>query len=178
MAYETISSGITLTIPTSGTINWASALKSGAWQKISEHDHTGGGKGLKIGLSGIGSNVIDKTALVKNLTDYQVLHSVAGTTENVNWNDGRVHVLDISASSGNVTATLQNPLEGGRYILKVISHASNKLALAGGTIKWPQGEDPTEVSEYFLSLASGAVDMIYLYYDGSSYLASWDVGLA
>lgn len=178
MAYETLSSGLTLVIPTSGTINWASNIKTGAWQKISEHDHSGSGKGLKIGLSGISPNIIDKTALVKNLTDYQVTHVVAGTTETINWNDGRVHVLDISGASGNVTATLSNPLDGGRYIIKLIAHATNKVSFAGAAIKWPQGEDPTESAEYFLSLSSGAIDMIYLYYDGTNYLASWDVGLA
>lgn len=63
MPYITLSSGLTLSVPTAGTNNYADALKTGAWQKISEHDHTGGGKGLQIGAGAIAANAITETAI-------------------------------------------------------------------------------------------------------------------
>ena len=35
-------------IPSKGDTNWAADLRKEAWQKISDHDHTGGGKGKQI----------------------------------------------------------------------------------------------------------------------------------
>ncbi len=63
MGQVTLSSGLTLTIPTAGTRNWATLLQTEAWQKISEHDHTGGGKGLQIQTAGIAANAINTSKL-------------------------------------------------------------------------------------------------------------------
>lgn len=53
MPFTTLSSGLTLQIPTPGTKNWAATLQAQTWQKISEHDHTGSGKGKQIGTTAI-----------------------------------------------------------------------------------------------------------------------------
>lgn len=55
---EVISSGITLTIPTLGETNWDQVLKLLCFQKLSEHDHTGGGKGLQLSTNSIASDAI------------------------------------------------------------------------------------------------------------------------
>jgi hypothetical protein len=55
---EIISSGITLTIPTLGETNWDQVIKTLCFQKISEHDHTGGGKGNQIGTNAIANLAI------------------------------------------------------------------------------------------------------------------------
>lgn len=58
MPFKTLSSGLTLQIPTPGTKNWAETLETSCWQKISEHDHTGSGKGKQIGTSAIANLAI------------------------------------------------------------------------------------------------------------------------
>ncbi len=49
----TLSSGLTLIIPSPGAANWYSSIETDCFQKISEHDHTGSGKGTKIGTSAL-----------------------------------------------------------------------------------------------------------------------------
>lgn len=53
MPFKTLSSGLTLQIPTAGTKNWSATLEAQNWQKLSEHDHTGSGKGKQIGTNAL-----------------------------------------------------------------------------------------------------------------------------
>lgn len=53
MPYITLSSGLTIQVPTRGTTNWDETLRTETFQKISEHDHTGGGRGTQIGTGAI-----------------------------------------------------------------------------------------------------------------------------
>ena len=57
-ADETITDGLTLTVPSPGATNWATNFKNNFAKKISSHDHTGGGKGLQITANAIASNAI------------------------------------------------------------------------------------------------------------------------
>ena len=41
------STKLIIKIPSKGDVNWADDLRAEAWQKISDHDHTGGVKVLK-----------------------------------------------------------------------------------------------------------------------------------
>lgn len=54
---ETISSGLTLTIPTIGEKNWSS-VTTAAFTAISAHDHTGGGNGNQISTGAIAANAV------------------------------------------------------------------------------------------------------------------------
>lgn len=67
MPFTTLSSGLTLQIPTPGTKNWAATLQAQCWQKISEHDHTGSGKGKQIGTTAI-ANLAVTAAKIANTT--------------------------------------------------------------------------------------------------------------
>jgi len=58
MPYTTLSSGLTLQIPTRGTRTWADTILAQCFSKISSHDHTGSGKGLPIGASALSSNAV------------------------------------------------------------------------------------------------------------------------
>lgn len=55
---ETLSSGLTITIPTLGETNWDQTIKLSCFQKISEHDHTGGGKGVQISTAAIADDAV------------------------------------------------------------------------------------------------------------------------
>jgi hypothetical protein len=53
MPFLTLTGGLTIQVPTKGTTNWEETLRLECFQKISEHDHTGGGKGLQLGSGSI-----------------------------------------------------------------------------------------------------------------------------
>jgi hypothetical protein len=55
----TLSSGLTITIPSKGDTNWENSIRTQCFQKISEHDHTGGGKGLQIGTNAFANDSIN-----------------------------------------------------------------------------------------------------------------------
>lgn len=63
----TLSSGLTLIIPASGDSNWSSSINTYCFQKISEHDHTGSGKGLQIGTAAIADGSITTAKLASTL---------------------------------------------------------------------------------------------------------------
>lgn len=58
MPFQTVSGGLTLQVPTAGTQNWASGALTLAWQKIADHDHTGGGLGTQISAGAIAANAV------------------------------------------------------------------------------------------------------------------------
>lgn len=55
---EVLSSGLTLTIPTLGEQNWSDSIRNNCFIKISEHDHTGSGKGLQLSTNAIQADAI------------------------------------------------------------------------------------------------------------------------
>lgn len=67
MPFTTLASGLTIQIPTPGTKNWATTLQDQCWQKISEHDHTGSGKGKQIGTNALAALAVT-SAKIANLT--------------------------------------------------------------------------------------------------------------
>lgn len=54
---ETLSSGLTLTIPLVGERNWQTVIRT-AFSTISGHDHTGGGNGVQIGTNALASGAV------------------------------------------------------------------------------------------------------------------------
>lgn len=58
MPYITYSSGLTIKSPTRGTRNYESTMRTDTYQKISEHDHTGGGRGVQLGAGAIPNDLL------------------------------------------------------------------------------------------------------------------------
>ena len=198
MAFETISDGLTLVIPTTGTKNWGNTVKVNTWKKISAHNHSGSGSGSKLGGSSIIDNSITTTNLSKNLGATQVTKTVgaAEPTYTIDFDTGIAQVVDLSAGTvdTDIALTLSNAIQGGRYVLKLISNGVFKFSFTTAVI-WPNDENPTNgvisvgpivrsTAEYHLSLKDstggavvGAIDMVELYYDGVSYIANWQTGV-
>lgn len=77
----TLSSGLTLVIPSAGDTNWASSITTQAFQKISEHDHTGAGKGALITALAIVDNAFtDAKIRLSNAAWLRAL-DLAGTND-------------------------------------------------------------------------------------------------
>jgi len=174
MAYTTLNLGLQLTIPTSGTRNWASTLYSTTWTKISQHRHTGSGDGNQMVTLSYSNLSVTSAKLAKNIALGQASSTLSpsGTTQTVDLDNGVTQKLDLSSASGNVTLTISNAQSGGLYRLFVIQGATARDIVWPASVKWPQGQVA------ILSTANGSVDIVELYYDGTNYYADWQVGWA
>ena len=174
MPYTTLNLGLQLTIPTSGTRNWASTLYATTWTKISQHRHTGAGDGALLVTGSYGNASITSAKLAKNIALSQATATLApgGLTETVDFDLGVTQKIDLSGASGNVTLTLSNMQEGGLYRLFLIQGATARDIVWPASVKWPQGQVA------ILSTANGAIDIVELYWDGTNFYADWQVGYA
>ena len=171
MAFTTLTLGLTLTIPTPGTRNWASTLRSTTWTKISSHDHTGSGNGAQISAGALAAGAVTSSKLANNiaLKQYATTITPAGTTETIDLNNGNTQKIDLGSALGDVTLTISNPQTGGLYRLFVIQGATARDIIWPASVKWPQGQAA------ILSTTASAVDIVELYYDGTNYFANWQV---
>ena len=172
MAFETISSGLTLVIPTSGTKNWASSLKTFAWEKISEHDHTGSGLGSQITAASITINSIVKSNLSKNLALTQATTlslTGASPTQDVDFDNGNYQFVDVDTATGTPVLTFSNPIEGAKYSIYIIHGSGGVTDITLPTVLWPQGQAP------LLSFVDNQVDRLNLYFDGTNYYGDWQL---
>jgi hypothetical protein len=90
----------------------------------------------------------------------------SGTADTIDWNAGNEH---LSTLTGNVTYTLSNPVDGGRYVILIATGAGSFSATWPGTVAWPGGVAPT------ITAAAGKVDVITLIYraGASTYYAAF-----
>jgi hypothetical protein len=63
MPFITYTSGLTIKSPTRGTKNYEETLRTDTWQKISEHDHTAGGKGNQLGTGALVDDAVTDAKL-------------------------------------------------------------------------------------------------------------------
>lgn len=89
-----------------------------------------------------------------------------GGTIALNWNNGNDQSVTIA---GNRTFTFANPIDGGRYLIKLKQDATGSRTITWPTITWKGGTAPT------LTTTANKTDFIYLYYDGTSYFGSSDL---
>lgn len=88
---------------------------------------------------------------------------VSGTTQTIDWNNGGSINLDLSSASGNVTLTLQNPVSGATYRMRVQQGATvRNLTFPAGTVQQGDG------GNVYTGIAG--VDFLTVYYNGSAYL--------
>jgi hypothetical protein len=174
MPYTTLNLGLTLTLPTSGTRNWASTLYATTWTKISQHRHTGSGDGNQLITASYADASITSAKLVKHIAYGQAVAALtpSGTTQTVDLSLGNTQTINLGSASGNVTVGFSNQLAGGLYRLFLIQGAVARDIVWPASVKWPQGQVA------ILSTTNGAVDIVELYFDGTNYYADWQVGFA
>ena len=180
MPYTTLNLGLQLTIPTSGTRNWAATLYSTTWTKISQHRHTGSGDGAQLITSSISDGAITTPKIADlNVTSGKLALNIAlaqaatvtptGTAQTIDWDLGVTAKINLGSATGNVTITLADGQTGGLYRLFLIQGATARTVVWPASVKWPQGQAP------ILSTSNGDIDIVELYYDGTNYYGSWDV---
>jgi len=170
MAFETLNLGLTITIPTSGTRNWAQTLKQTTWTKISQHAHTGGGDGNQLGASSFADFALGRDKLNKALGIYPQPSALvpSGGTQTIDFALGSIATLDLGSASGDVGVTLSNPITGITYRILIIQGATARDVVWPASVKWPQGQKP------IITETNDAIDMVTLYYDGTNYFGSWN----
>lgn len=171
MPFTTLSLGLTLTIPTSGTRSWGTTMFNTTWTKISNHDHTASGNGAQIGTTALVTNAVTSAKLAKNWGFYRYTSTSTptGSTQTINWNNGLVQKMTLASASGDVTVTLSNPEDAAIYVLYLIQGATARDVIWPASVKWPQGQKP------ILSTTNTAIDKITLTYDGTSYYGDWNL---
>ena len=174
MAYETLTGGLELVLPTNGTTNWGTIVRNSTWIKINGHQHTGSGDGNQLTGASFATNSLTGLQLSKNLnlTEAPIVVVAAGVnTALVNWNNGNKASINASAADSTVTVTLSNPLAGASYRVTLLQGASPQICTWPASATWPGGEEPTQ----FMDANSKAI--INFDYDGTNHIGSWELDL-
>lgn len=87
----------------------------------------------------------------------------------LNLANGPAQQVTINAA-GPLTITLSNPVTGGAYLIKIIQGATP------GTVTWPANVLWGAAGAPTLSLATGDIDIINLFYDGTDYYGTYALG--
>lgn len=74
------------------------------------------------------------TLTARQIATVRQVITVSGTTATINWRNGSNVILDCRTSTGNITLTLQNPIDAAEYTITVIDHATTPR-----TITFPTG---------------------------------------
>jgi hypothetical protein len=88
----------------------------------------------------------------------------SGAAKTIDWNDGNCQKLTLT---GNCTLTLSNPVAGATYLLRISQDATGSR-----TITWPAAVHWSGGTAPVLTTTASRVDLIALYYDGTSYFGS------
>jgi hypothetical protein len=173
MGYVNVTQGVTISVPTSGTRNWAQNLLTNAWQKLSSHDHTGSGKGLQIVTAAIANLAVTSAKLAKNLAGTQATTVVqAANAATLDFNNGNIQKLSLQGATGPVAVTLSNPQAGGVYKIFVVQDSTAVRDISWPVaVLWPQGE------KYGVDVSQGTsdIDCVTLYYDGTNYFGDFQL---
>lgn len=87
----------------------------------------------------------------------------SGATLTINFRNGGAQRIKFTA---NCTLTFSNPEIGRAYVLKCVNDGTARTITWPGTVLWPSGTAPT------LTGTNNKVDLINLYWDGTSYYGS------
>ena len=136
IADDTISDGLTLTIPSQGATNWYSTFYA-MCEDISGHDHTGSGNGVKIGPSALEDNAISGTSFRLANDSYLRARNNAGSGDvnilKVTTGDA-LSIVPATTFTGAVTLSSALPVASGGTAATTASGARTSLgAAASGT---------------------------------------------
>jgi len=118
-------------------------------------------KVLSIGNQAAGTNLEVDNA--QAWSSHQSTLTPTGTTETVDWDDGNSVTIDLGSATGTVTLTLNNGKAGASYIIKFIQGFTSRNITWPASVDWPGGSAPT------ITTSNDAVDLVTLFYDGTTY---------
>lgn len=135
MAYTTLSSGLTLQVPTSGSRNWGSTILAQNFSKISSHDHTGGGKGLQIANSALATDAVTSTKLRLANNTFLGADTLAGVKTSLLGLDTSDQTILQGVTAMATIIRGGSTSAGGLLVLYGAGHATNpgRIDLTAGT---------------------------------------------
>lgn len=137
MSSITTSGGLNFTYPAENTNNWFTIMAAG-FNTISSHDHSGGGKGLAIGTSGIASNAITGAKiLLANNTSLNWNNASSSQTSVITFNASNQidfnQQISTATMVNNVYFTSENAAGNGTVNL-LKADASNNATIGTNTL--------------------------------------------
>jgi len=91
----------------------------------------------------------------------------AGTTQDIDWNNGCAQILDLESASGDVTVAFSNAQACATYILEVRQDSAVARDIVWpGTVLWEDSTAPV------VSTTLDSVDTFIFYYNGTSFHGS------
>lgn len=111
---------------------------------------------------------IDGNIKANTFTSGEYDAGTSGTTKTIDWDNGSTQKVEMT---GNCTFTLSNPVVGATYVLKLTQDGTGTRT---GT--FPASVLTAGGAGITLSTASGDVDVLTLFWDGTNYFAN--IGLA
>jgi hypothetical protein len=160
-------SGKVLTcIDANGTATWedVTATAAGSDDYI-QYNKTGGLAGSSTFTYSTADGLyVDNNVLVTGqVVSQQHTADAISSATTINWDSSNSCELTLSAST---TLTLNNPVSGGTYFIKIIQEGSFTITWPS-TVKWPGGTAPT------ITTGNDSVDTVVLYFDGTNYFANF-----
>ena len=91
-----------------------------------------------------------------------------GTTQTLDFDLTNAFQIDLEGATGNVTLTLSNPKAGASYVIQVTQGSVARNLVFPGSVIWKDGSGaPT------ITATNDAIDLITLYYNGTSFLGQF-----
>jgi hypothetical protein len=106
------------------------------------------------------NNHLDKVKTITYYAEYD--NGNSGTSKEINWNNGQNQKITMS---GDCTLTFAAPAGPGTFKLRIIQDASTARVMTWPTMKW-QGALVLPITSTL-----SAIDILTVYYDGTSYYA-------
>jgi hypothetical protein len=161
---ETYNGGITLTFPSAGQTNTSTLMRT-LFRKLSDHDHSGSGNGVKLSINSNQDDSIDDRHVRLRNNEWLRARNGANSADTNILRSLANGVTDASATSWSFAA-----IGAASIALPIVSYTPSIIATGGGTVtslsynggKYQQVGSFVQFGLYFTYVPSGDIDNILI----------------
>jgi hypothetical protein len=129
-------------------------MKTLTWKKISAHNHTGSGNGVQLGANALSSSAVTTAKLAAGAVTNEKLgtdirgmvgafHEPTGATQNLDFSTGKLQIISTGFSTGNITLTFSNTVEGMEYTIIIGQIGVQRVFTWPSDVRWQGATEPT-----------------------------------